>query len=503
MTSHDSTHPLPPLITLERAIALARGGQKPAAVAVLRQLVAAQPLNQAAWLWLSGVTPDRSEAEAALAQAKQINPGHPSLKNAEQWIDHRFSAQAITRHNNPVAKASPPQKSALPPEPASPVLPPENPTSRRWFSTINAFAFGLALLAVVVGLLILFFGLIHEVSGATQNRAAVPKPAVDQSSLLQAELAKATRGHNWPLVISILEQMDTAAPDDPGIKPQLAEAYFQNGVDLRRRGFVEAAEENFEKTLTLVPGHAPAHREAELAAAYRRGAAHYQAGEWPLAVAEFKRAWVEDPSYINVADLLYSATYNHGLAEQAAGRLTPAKAAFQAASELRPDLSAPRRLLADVEFALAPGTPAETTTQISTADRLILVGIAEQQMLVFDGDQEVFDFVVSTGEPGRDTATGEFEILNKIDNAYASTWNLDMPFWMGIYWAGPLQNGIHSLPTVKHTGYKLWDGFLGQRVSYGCVILGDEDAKTLYDWTEVGTKVKIVPSLAGWSPDKP
>jgi lipoprotein-anchoring transpeptidase ErfK/SrfK len=57
------------------------------------------------------------------------------------------------------------------------------------------------------------------------------------------------------------------------------------------------------------------------------------------------------------------------------------------------------------------------------------------------------------------------------------------------------------LPIVKHTGDKLWDGYLGQRVSYGCVILSDDDAATLYDWTEVGTKVKIVPSLTRWSPE--
>jgi len=73
-----------------------------------------------------------------------------------------------------------------------------------------------------------------------------------------------------------------------------------------------------------------------------------------------------------------------------------------------------------------------------------------------------------------------------------------MPYWLGIYWAGPMENGIHALPIVKHTGYKLWDGYLGQRVSYGCVILGDEDAATLFNWIEVGAKVKIVPSLTAW-----
>jgi hypothetical protein len=73
---------------------------------------------------------------------------------------------------------------------------------------------------------------------------------------------------------------------------------------------------------------------------------------------------------------------------------------------------------------------------------------------------------------------------------------------MGIYWSGPLENGIHALPIVKHTGHKLWDGFLGQRVSYGCVILSDEDAATLYDWVAIGATVKIVPSLASWTPEK-
>ena len=93
---------------------------------------------------------------------------------------------------------------------------------------------------------------------------------------------------------------------------------------------------------------------------------------------------------------------------------------------------------------------------------------------------------------------GEFEILNKIDVAYASTWDLDMPYWMGIYWSGTLQNGIHALPIVRYNGYKLWDGFLGQPVSYGCVILSDEDAATLYQWANVGVKIKVVPSLWEW-----
>jgi hypothetical protein len=85
---------------------------------------------------------------------------------------------------------------------------------------------------------------------------------------------------------------------------------------------------------------------------------------------------------------------------------------------------------------------------------------------------------------------GSYQVLDKIPMAYASTWNLKMPYWLGIYWAGTLENGIHALPILP-SGQKLWDGYLGQRVSYGCIILSTEAAKTIYDWAEVGTPVII------------
>jgi LysM repeat protein len=121
---------------------------------------------------------------------------------------------------------------------------------------------------------------------------------------------------------------------------------------------------------------------------------------------------------------------------------------------------------------------------------LILVDISEQHMYVYEGGALLFSFVVSTGEPGRDTAPGHYSVLNKIENAYASTWDLWMPNWLGIYWAGRLQNGIHALP-YRANGWRLWEGMLGIPVSYGCVILGADEARQLYDWAEVGTPVEI------------
>ena len=120
----------------------------------------------------------------------------------------------------------------------------------------------------------------------------------------------------------------------------------------------------------------------------------------------------------------------------------------------------------------------------------IVVDISEQHMDVYENGNVIWSWVTSTGERGRDTAPGNYSVLNKIPNAYASTWNLQMPYWLGIYWAGRLQNGIHALPILAN-GQKLWAGWLGTPVSYGCVILGDEEARTLYNWAEVGTPVTI------------
>ena len=120
----------------------------------------------------------------------------------------------------------------------------------------------------------------------------------------------------------------------------------------------------------------------------------------------------------------------------------------------------------------------------------IVIDLSDQRMVTYQGNTPVHHFVVSTGMPGANTAPGTYEVLDKHPNAYASTWNLQMPYWLGIYWAGPLENGIHALPILPN-GQRLWAGYLGTPVSYGCVILSSENARTLYHWAEVGTPVII------------
>ncbi len=490
------TRPASPAEKLEYAINLAKAGRKLEARDRLRQVVALQPVNQAAWLWLSALATERNEAEAALVQARKINANHPSLARAEQWLAHRFSTQPPTQES--VVVDSPP-----PPPPASP----SSAKLIKVFNSANSFVFGMMIAVIVAGLIVLFLGLVFEVNttvqaqqtdnSAANEAVAVPAEIIEQYA---PALDQARANRDWENVVAVLEELHQVAPNSPDIQEQLIQARWQKGLTLRHKGFVEDALAEFEQILTLNPQHIQAQQEIQMAEDYLVGIQHYQTGQWQEAIAALETVQATEADYTNVKDLLFSAYYNHGLALQAANELPQAIEAFEAAIASRPDLNEPYRQIAEIEFALAPQTPLATPTPAPANDRVIVVGIAEQRMHVYEDGEQVFDFVVSTGEPGRDTAIGEFEILDKIDVAYASTWNLDMPNWMGIYWSGPLENGIHALPIVKHTGYKLWDGYLGQRVSYGCIILSDEDAATLFNWTEIGTKVKIVPSLSYWTP---
>lgn len=127
-----------------------------------------------------------------------------------------------------------------------------------------------------------------------------------------------------------------------------------------------------------------------------------------------------------------------------------------------------------------------------TPRKRILVDLSEQRLYAYEGDKLIFSFVCSSGRAPYYTRTGQFYVQSKIPNAYGSVWDIWMPHWLGIYWAGGTENGIHALPIMSN-GQTLWAGYLGRPVSYGCIVLGTYDAKRLYDWAEMGTPVLIRP----------
>lgn len=119
----------------------------------------------------------------------------------------------------------------------------------------------------------------------------------------------------------------------------------------------------------------------------------------------------------------------------------------------------------------------------------IEVDVSEQRLRVYEGNRLVWDWPASTGLPGYPTRYGRFQVLDKIPLAYSRPWKLWMPHWLGIYWAGGSENGIHSLPIIN--GRTLWAGYLGSRISFGCVVIGTDEGERLFSWADVGTTVDI------------
>lgn len=121
----------------------------------------------------------------------------------------------------------------------------------------------------------------------------------------------------------------------------------------------------------------------------------------------------------------------------------------------------------------------------------IVISIDEQRMRVYERGQVIYDWPVSTGIPSSPTYTGVFQVLSKEENAYAAQWDLWMGHFIAIYRAGAdVYNGIHALPVLS-SGQRLWAGLLGSPASYGCIILGIEEAETLYQWADIGVLVII------------
>ncbi len=109
----------------------------------------------------------------------------------------------------------------------------------------------------------------------------------------------------------------------------------------------------------------------------------------------------------------------------------------------------------------------------------IVVVLSEQRVYAYEGNTVVF----STRANVRGAKRGQFRIQNKVPMAKSSVLGWKLPYWMGIYYVGRIQNGFH--------GYSVRaDGTLAAN-SLGCIVMPTSAAAWLYRWASVGTPVTI------------
>lgn len=122
----------------------------------------------------------------------------------------------------------------------------------------------------------------------------------------------------------------------------------------------------------------------------------------------------------------------------------------------------------------------------STAKKRIYVDLNKQRLYAFEGNNLVYDFVVSTGKWGW-TPTGTFKIWVKLRYTLMEGGSKEL----GTY---------YYLPNVPYTmffsnnqiprwrGFALhgtyWHNNFGSPMSHGCVNLRTEDAAKLYHWAK-------------------
>lgn len=124
----------------------------------------------------------------------------------------------------------------------------------------------------------------------------------------------------------------------------------------------------------------------------------------------------------------------------------------------------------------------------ATTTKRIVVDRATQKLYAYNGDTLFMETVISTGLELSPTIAGTFTVYKKTPSRYMQ---------------GPLPGftDVYDLPGVPWNLYFTQDGAVihgtywhdsfGTPYSHGCVNVNPSDARTLYNWTPIGTKVTV------------
>src|SRR5215510_49680 len=111
---------------------------------------------------------------------------------------------------------------------------------------------------------------------------------------------------------------------------------------------------------------------------------------------------------------------------------------------------------------------------------MAIVALGEQRVTIYDADGRILRAPVSTGQTGYETPAGVYSVIQKEAEHYSNLYDdASMPFMQRITWSGiALHAGV--LP--------------GHPASHGCIRMPHGFAERLFDLTNLGLRVIVVPS---------
>lgn len=130
---------------------------------------------------------------------------------------------------------------------------------------------------------------------------------------------------------------------------------------------------------------------------------------------------------------------------------------------------------------------AHSTVNLSAYDKWIEVDLSEQRTTAYERATPIRSFTVATGVRGHETVKGEFAIWlrvrtqtmsggSKADGSYYSIPNVE---WVSYFYQDYALHGAW------------WRKVFGYPASHGCVNMTNDDARWVYEWAPLGTKVIV------------
>jgi len=503
-SNHSETGPVEADL-LVSAINAAKAGNVRSARLQLGLLVRQDPENEQAWLELARLykrepSPSTDRTRNCLEQVLRINPQNRTARSGLRELVHAENTNTAPRQPKPTRL--PGKTSAV------------NARGVYLFlACALVLASGSALLSWVVPGNPLALATRTPVPTATLEPTATPiwtpTPSIPDRVAQQIPLLEeAWNQRDWSGAISRLAQISALDASYPGLHAAQCDTYAHWAQELEQQCQFQGAHNLYRQAIAVCGGREDVYQAKAHAMLYLSGKWRHDHQLWPQAAHALQELYDVRPDYasgcqepladaeagreplsLDVHALLHNSlvAWSRVLLEQ--NELEQALQAVQDALTLEPNDVQAIELSNKIQLKLKP-PPTPTPRQDPSTGKRIEIDISKQRMYVYQGETLLYNWVCSTGKTGSGTATGRFRIQDKIPEAWAGQWSLRMPYWLGIYWVGSIENGIHALP-INASGTTLWAGVLGTPASFGCIILSTENAQTLYHWAEIGTPVWI------------
>ena len=129
-----------------------------------------------------------------------------------------------------------------------------------------------------------------------------------------------------------------------------------------------------------------------------------------------------------------------------------------------------------------PNLITQKIDHLKQSDQLwVEIDLSDQHLFAWEGNNQTFTTIISTGKAKTPTNTGIYSIQRKYPQDRMRGADYDIP----------------NVPNVLYfdRGYAIhgafWHNNFGTPVSHGCVNLPVSNAKWLFDWAKIGTPIII------------